>query len=858
MNQLRDPYLRPNNHWECGSASGDCDPCPGPVGGRCPARPRCHPIKMGEKWVATLDPKLGKCVLGPLPNGQCCQGPGTCSPRPSLRAYRTAFVWCCVALTIAGLSFGFSKPRRAGFLAPGPLSSHHAQVLKGEGFDRCTACHEAASQTISQWLASTLGVGHHATTSQPQLCLRCHGEQFAESLALAAHNLDPDVLGQFTARVSGAAIPTSHSHREPIACSTCHREHHGSTFNLSQLTDRQCQTCHATQFQSFESNHLEFPASYPLRRRSRIAFDHAAHQAVHFASKNREFDCRSCHVADALQNVQLLQSYERTCQECHQQQVLENESLTLLTLPWIDTEAIRQSGSAVPQWPAPASGQFDGSIPPLMKVLLAADPQARAALDQLGFEFQFSDVDRSNHDQVRLAAEVANGINALVDELAEDAVAALRHRLAQSLGCAEDAKPLNDWLASVPIDALRSLKATWFAQNGATSKLTDQNSWVARPESSMGVVKSTSNATTPFAKPQGVPPNSSSTLGERHGMPTNPLSSAWLPGENDILARLGGVMDHPTSPQESDELVPNPLKGLVRPSSGQPVLKSPAFDNSQQSTAATDSQVGSNERVGDAAQTPAPKIPDDELLAINPLRDGNLPKIGGALATPSTPQPGASDSPNAPIVVAPQSAAFTSDGWRVDGATMTISYRPGKHLDGSLQALLNLIASIESKQENSAAQHLFEHLTSDVGVGACGKCHTVDRDSDGHSVNWKTQYRDPTIRGFTSFSHRPHLVSFEVPSPPPRVRGQGEGSLENSDSPLMAGTNHNCTSCHQLETGRTTAAQSRGDDPRVFASDFAPIRKATCAACHQSGLAKNGCTECHNYHIGSRANASLR
>ena len=667
MIQKRDPYVRPNNHWVCGGTNGECDQCPGPISGRCPAQPRCRPIKTGEKWVATLDPKLGTCVIGPLPDGQCCQGPGVCSPRPSLRSYRTAFICCCAALTIAGLLCSFAQPWRAEFLAPGPLTSHHAQVLKGEGIDRCAACHEAAGQPISQWLASTFGVGHHATNSQPQLCLKCHGEQIPPSLALAAHNLDPAVLDQYTSKLSGTAIPNTASDQQPIACSTCHREHHGPDNDLSHLTDQQCQTCHSTQFHSFESNHLEFPTTYPARRRSRIAFDHVGHKSVHFVAKNKGFDCRSCHVGDALQNVQLLSSYEKTCQECHQQQILKNESLTLLSLPLIDIEAIRKSGSAVPDWPISVSGQFDGRIPPLMQLLLAADPQVHAALDQLSPGFQFSDIDNSNSDQVRLAAVVATGIKALIDELATDAQGTLRRRIAQSLGCAENASPLNDWLATVPVDALKTLKATWFAQD---------------------------------ASPTG-------------GRPSRSVSSAWLPGDGDVLARLATVTNQKTSPQDSDELVPNPLKGIAKPATGQAPGQIQAPNAAPQNPTAADSRPAPNQSSDVAESKSNSTIPDDELLAVNPLRSGNLPpaqilQTPDELAQSERPPLDSNSDSDAKGMKVTQVALATGEGWQVDGVALSVSYRPVRHFDESLRALITLVASSENKQSIPAAKQLFQ------------------------------------------------------------------------------------------------------------------------------------------------------
>ncbi len=770
MNNPRDPYLRPNTNWTCGGSGNECDHCPGPVAGRCSARPRCQPIKMGESWISTLDPKLGTCLIGPLPDGQCCQGPGVCSPRLSLRGYRRAFTWSCIALTIAVAFCGFSSRWRGEFLAPGPLTSHHAQVLKGEGIDRCAACHQSATQPVTQWLASTFTGNHHGSTTQSQLCLKCHGEMLPQPTALSPHNLDPATLAQYTAKLTGLSTAVSGSHTESLACSTCHREHHGAEHNLSTMTDRQCQTCHSTNFHSFESNHLEFAATFPARRRARIAFDHVTHKSTHFAGKNREFDCRACHVGDAMQNVELLASFETTCMECHQQQIEKNESLAILTLPLIDLDSIRKSGATVSAWPISATGQFDGSIPPLMKVLLSADPQVREALDQLGPRFQFSDVDSTKVNQVRLAAGIANGIKSLVDELAIDAQSTLRRRMAQSLGISSDSPPLNDWLASVPSDKLQTLKATWFGR-------------------------------------VTVPGDDASKQS---------ISSMWLPSEHDVLARYNPARASPANTFDDQDLVPNPLKDKMRPP--------PNLADSQRPAGA---EVTLQQSQG--------SIPDDELLAANPLRDGSLANLKAPVDTASAPvaqlEPAdlvaGNQAENESIAAKPPTPSRqpqVNDLWQIDDTTLNIAYKPTHHLDSSLKSLFDLIALSENKDSNPSVHQLFQQLTSDVSVGACGKCHTADRANSAHIVNWKAVYRNASARSFTSFSHQPHLIDSSGKS---------------------------CTNCHRLDVDRVQTSQFHGDDPHKFASNFQPIRKSECASCHQRGMASNSCTQCHNYHVGT-------
>ena len=101
-------------------------------------------------------------------------------------------------------------------------------------------------------------------------------------------------------------------------------------------------------------------------------------------------------------------SYEQACSNCHQQQILESgqKGLALIALPMIDTNAIEAANLKVGSWPLAATGDFDGALPPIMRVLLSADPQAAAILRRLGADFDFSDLDPEKTSDVEDAVEL--------------------------------------------------------------------------------------------------------------------------------------------------------------------------------------------------------------------------------------------------------------------------------------------------------------------------------------------------------------------------------------------------------------------------------------------------------------------
>ena len=89
---------------------------------------------------------------------------------------------------------------------------------------------------------------------------------------------------------------------------------------------------------------------------------------------------------------------------------------------------------------------------------------------------------------------------------------------------------------------------------------------------------------------------------------------------------------------------------------------------------------------------------------------------------------------------------------------------------------------------------------------------------DVSNACWKSKRRSANIRQITKFDHTPHLAL-------PKI----------SD----------CNSCHLLE--------SQNRMPIALASpreEFAPMKKAQCAGCHQKNAAGESCTQCHNYHVG--------
>ena len=224
-----------------------------------------------------------------------------------------------------------------------------------------------------------------------------------------------------------------------------------------------------------------------------------------------------------------------------------------------------------------------------------------------------------------------------------------------------------------------------------------------------------------------------------------------------------------------------------------------------------------------AATAPAPaaaakSAASDDLLA-DPAPDNSASATPAATASPAPPAALELDSAEDRVA---------AGGWYRQDETYTINYRPGGHADSFLTAWL------EGTVGNAApaAQAIFVQLSGDHAPGVCMKCHTVDRVGTTSTVNWVAARPSAEVRPFTIFKHEAHF------------------SLMGAQG---------CSTCHTLEARADYAGGFGANrDPAVFHSNFAPMSKNICAACHQPARAGDNCLECHNYHTGETKNLGVQ
>jgi hypothetical protein len=163
-------------------------------------------------------------------------------------------------------------------------------------------------------------------------------------------------------------------------------------------------------------------------------------------------------------------------------------------------------------------------------------------------------------------------------------------------------------------------------------------------------------------------------------------------------------------------------------------------------------------------------------------------------------------------------------GWYRD--YFAVLYRPQGHADTFAKSWIDAAAGAVGGAQGSLAMKLMDRVGTPEAPGRCVKCHSIDRTETGVTANWHA--RGPVSEtSFTTFRHEPHLT---------RVRGD-EG----------------CATCHSFVPGNDYEGGFADWDPARFDSNFEPIGKDDCAACHVEAKAGDACTQCHNYHVGVSA-----
>jgi len=797
------PYRQPKQNYRCGlSAIGQ--PCEhGPVNGRC-----------GNAVV---------CGNGTTENTSDL--PTHCRPIRTLVWWKRTLSVLASVVTAAILGILLFSPRPSILVAPGELSSHHAQILAKHGLNdsqRCAACHPNSKPGEEP-----------LQLSQSELCLSCHQRELPPATAGSPHDLPTELLAALTHDAtmrhgtsrpsalqrlvsmrfspdsllsplsdlgidSDQSLPATNdarsiqqtntqssgsSHFAKTECSQCHREHQGADASLEAITSQRCQACHVLRFNAFGDGHPEF-TSYPTPTTIRIAFDHSKHQQEYFTKKQANFDCKECHLSSndrgPVGNVFRSVSFERACSKCHAASLdaaLEG-GIAWIQLPSFNVEKWRGAQVEIGAWPESASLIDDGSLPPWTRILLAGDPEFADILRDWPVTLRISDLKVDNAaDRLRVAA-LTNAFRRLIDTLAKGGQKALAERMASGLLSYRNSHSVTEaaiaeWMeqivAKIPPDLFHLAEREWFGN----ATLSDSKLGYSFPKTRSAKLASTSSAS--FA-----------------------------------------MSTQPPADQDTDDLL-----------SGDSLLETSRISIHPRSDVGT--KPNDDELLN-------PKHNDSELLGGDSLLETGE---GGDLLSKTNKEKAAKRLP--------ARDRLSGGGWMLDNDRMAIVYIPSGHADPWVSRWIEL-------------EGVHEAVAGDEGENAprrtdltlqCRQCHlqpkpfleaTTLTSEIQKSLNagWRTVAQANGNRPFTRFDHFPHL-----------------------NIPALS----DCKSCHRMlpqptiETPRARYISTAAKKERLVAplgtSHFETIHKEACADCHHPKAAGDQCTKCHNYHVHTSDHALL-
>ncbi len=183
-------------------------------------------------------------------------------------------------------------------------------------------------------------------------------------------------------------------------------------------------------------------------------------------------------------------------------------------------------------------------------------------------------------------------------------------------------------------------------------------------------------------------------------------------------------------------------------------------------------------------------------------------------------------------------------GWYLDQELLALRYMPRGHADGTLAAWAEFSTLVDHAARLGQATIAKRGLQHADGVpGACTECHVLApqrAEALDDFSNWSSAKRPTLVRLFTKFDHTPHLTL-------PSLSDCRHCHVANSQSVLSLGQIH---AEHASSVGDRQLEQAAVCE--FLEAEFSMMRLEQCSTCHRAGGAKDACTQCHNYHVGTQ------
>ena len=796
---------------------------------------------------------------------------------------RVAKVMALVTFVCVGVAVIFSQGTQ--LLMPGPLTSAHSSIKN------CSTCHSRSGSGKLSWIHGLLPGDPLADS---KACLSCHK---MGNVAFNAHGASADVLKRsnerlmkivagssapISARAQSIAFPTDKMLERGLPCATCHQEHKGTNFKLNKISNEQCRSCHVVKFDSFDGHHPKFDA-YPFKKRTPIVYDHVGHFGKHFPevakkdpAKRIPATCSTCHNSRDDRRIMSVAPFEKTCSGCHLDQITGKErasgpkGIAFLTLPGLDVQSLKEKKASIGEWPDGS----DAVLTPFMKVMISRTARGRALIRTVD-SLNLQDLSKASDGQIKAVTNLAWEVKALFQAMISGKASDVLGDLNFGGGVMLSANLITDLTASIPRDVLIGAQQQWLpnlATEMANRRVTgdqENSSWIAmttesnsagsgsreppsdadsrRPTASdspqadkEAVEKNDTADVEPDADDKASSSDETNNSESKGASQANkldpPVCAVRVLGQCLLGGETGSASQKPDggkATSAAQELPPAMRAGLqsVMPTDAPEGTAGKSFAPNRKSDRRKTMLVADNQpQAKDADQSDDLLSPNEqELREIKAHNKGverqAEPDVSKAATNAPADAPANPQSHAAPVIsiesdVDPESWAEFGGWYRQDYA---IFYRPTGHKDKFIYSWLFLTGPRAAKGDASPSAAVFSSLTSKDAPGSCTKCHSVDDiQGRGRLVNFSQPSAEIKRGSFTKFVHEPHFNIME---------------------------NRGCLACHNLEKTAPYLKSYEQGNPKIFASSFAAIRKDTCQACHQSGVARQDCLLCHNYHV---------
>lgn len=719
---------------------------------------------------------------------------------------REVVSWWLAAFTAGVLMLTIGYAADTKLFMPGPLTSSHSSL------EQCSDCHSNVSKGQFGWLHTVFATADPRKDSSS--CLTCH--KMGEDVAHNPHGLEMSKLDAYVreikaqatsttlpvkARVRKAVLPVDNTFKDGVFCATCHKEHQGGDVKLKDMADAQCHTCHQVQFESFNSDHPDFD-QYPFRRRTRVNFDHSGHFKKHFPEWKAKKEnagttpdsCSGCHTVSAQEGHMNVKPFAESCAACHIGQIVGTERATgpkgvaMLMLPGVDVATFREKKIDIGKWP----DESEAELSSLMKLLIGRTAKGRKILADTN-ELDLLDLTQATPEQITQVGNLVWEVKYLFHALANSGTVDILKQLDSAEQTPIDKQLLTDLTASMPRDVLIGALRDWLP--GLPEEISRRGD---EQRADIAPATTTSDASdTVTVDGANSDQAENATVGQVRDVPSEATQAGpGNPAGPVVLA------------QQTERWRVDPFGRLLK--GNQP----PEEDE--------DDEVA--DEPGEADE-PEDQVADDDDAPDD--QDPVVPEDSTADAEADTEADSdvevSSDTETEPLELDTDAETWAQfGGWYRED--YTILYRPTGHADAFVKAWLDFSAARFSKAQGNLAASVFMELTGKDAQGQCSKCHSVDATKNqARVVKWTPSSTKTSESLFTSFSHEPHL---------------GVVSAEKG-----------CLTCHELSSAKGYLETYKANDPKKFVSNFAPVKKETCASCHGKKEVRQDCVLCHKYHV---------